>query len=357
MDGSLPRMTLSLALAAALAACAAAALGAAPAQATKIAGGSTTLMLDRGFAASLKQAKVKVGAEAPAAVHGRRVDLDVSSGDLQLASARGSLKHGGILYFLTARKRALLRDLTLTSSAITADVGDLDGLQVANLDRSPAKTKRRTSTGSVTSAGIVATLTEIGADELNRILRVSAFRAGARLGVVKIEADRALKITGGSATLTVAGPFNAKLAETKFLLSAAAPATGDNVKSFAFPVTSGSIGAHTLSGSFRLSGGVVVDQEGPFITLKDPIVKADGPRSELTIIAGPFGRVVVADIDLTRAKVARRIGAAGGTITLTGVPVRFSPLAATALTLVGIPTLKGQLLGRSDVTLRVAAAG
>lgn len=330
-----------------------AALGATPASATSIAGGTTTIMLDRDLATGLRQAGVTVGADAPSALSGRRLQLDVSTGDLTLATARGSLTHGGNLFFLTPRRRALLRKLAVTSTSITADIGESQGLPLARLDRGSALTRRGTGGNSVSSSGIAATFTAEGAGELNRILGVSAFRAGARLGLVRIEAERALRVTGGSATLTVAGPFNEKLAATKFLLTAAPPATGDNLTSFSFPVVSGSVGAVSLDGQLKLAGGVTVDNDGPFITLRDPIITTAGSHSLLTIVAGPFGRVTVADIDLTRAKVVRALGAKGGTITLTGVPVRFSPLAATALTLVGIPTLKGQLLGRSDVVLRV----
>ena len=327
---------------------------AAPASATSIAGGTTTLVVDRDLATGLRQAGVTIGADAPSSLAGRRLRLAVSAGDLTLATARGSLTHGGTLFFLTPRRRAILRKLTVTSTSITADIGDSQGLPLARLDRSAAKLRRGAGGGSVSSSGIAASLTAEGAGELNRILAVSAFHAGARLGLVRIDAERALRVTGGSATLTVAGPFNEKLAATKFLLTAAEPATGGNLTSFSFPITGGSVGALSLDGQFKLAGGVTVDNDGPFITLRDPIVTTAGSHSLLTIIAGPFGRVTVADIDLTRAKVVRALGASGrGTITLTGVPVRFSPLAATALTLVGIPTLKGQLLGRSDVTLRV----
>lgn len=342
------------ACATALVACGlAGAFSAAPASATSIAGGNTTLVLDSRLSSALRQAGVTVGADAPSGILGRRVRLSVNDGDLQMATARGSLTHSGTLFFLTPKRRALLRRITMSSGAITANIGENEGLPLARLERRSAKTRRSAGSGSVKASGIVATFTSEGAGELNRVLGVGVFRAGQRLGLVSIDAERALRVTGGSATLTVDPAFNASLATSKFVLAAAPPASGDNLTSFVFPVASGEVGAESLDGQLKLSGGVTVDNEGPFITLRDPIVNTAGTRSALTIIAGPFGRVPVADIDLTRAKIVRDLDAKGGTITLTGVPVRFSPLAATALTLVGIPTLKGQLLGRANATLRI----
>ncbi len=331
----------------------AAAVSASPAFAASVGGGRTTLTLNGGMAKVLKKAGVSVSASAPATSSGRRLRFEVSSGTVNFRTARGTLRHSGSFTLRSAKRDTLLRGITVTSREIAVNIGDTNGVPLATLDRRSAKPRRARDRSRVKASRIRARLSSEGASELNRRLGVRVFRRGQSLWTVSLDVERSMKIVGGSATLTFDPVFNGTLAATSFKLSGASPASGDNVTSFTFPVTGGNVGSVRLDGEVKVGGGITVDQDGPFITLRDPIANTRGSRSTLTIVAGPFGRVSVGDIDLTRAKITRKLTTRGGTITLRKVPIRFNGLAATALTLVGIPTTEGQLLGTSEVTLRV----
>lgn len=352
MQITFPRMCAATAVACALIVSA----GVQSASATAVGGGQTTITITSGISAKLKKAGIGISAGEPATYSSRKLRLSVTGGDVSLKSARGTLRHSGVLVFRRGSRTASLRSLTVNSTVLTVTIGDEQGLPLATLDRRRSRARSTRDQSAVKASRIRAKLSSEGASLLNGRLRTRAFRRGQTIATVSLEIERSMRITGGSATLTVDPVFNATLAKTSFKLYGAAPATGDNLTKFVFPVSGGKVGAVRLDGEVKLTGGVVVDQEGPFITLRDPIATMAGSKSRLSILAGPFGRAPVVDIDLTKAKIKRKLNSRGGTITVTGIPLRFTGLASTALKLVGIATETGALLGFADATLRVSSS-
>jgi hypothetical protein len=84
-----------------------------------IAGGTTTIKLNKGFNKKLKKKKVKVQKTAPATVKGSVITLPVEEGEVDPITGAAVISHSGGFKFVRGKKKAAITELVLTSTTAT----------------------------------------------------------------------------------------------------------------------------------------------------------------------------------------------------------------------------------------------
>ncbi len=178
------RMAVPVAMVAAL-------LVAAPAATAKVdlAGGATTLKLDRGTAGALADAGVAVRPLQPAKARGGAVAFPVVGGRIDPATAAGRIDHSGGLQFSKGGERVALRAFRVHVGArraiLTARVGN-SRLTALSLSLKRAKVVRPGL--ATTVRGVRATLTAGAAKALNAAFSTGLFARGTPIGSVTVKA-------------------------------------------------------------------------------------------------------------------------------------------------------------------------
>jgi hypothetical protein len=296
------------------------------AHAAGVAGGKTTITLDKRASAALKRAHVRLSARKPAKLRGRRLTLPVSGGTFNIATGSGSVVHKGSLRISSSRRKVRLSSFTLVKSKVSAKVGH-KRLTVANV--TGGKASLAPGAVGATLRGARLKLTAAAAKALDKALRTAAFKRGMRLGTATATVQRKLTITSGTTTLAPDPTTSKALADNGVKLGVVPPSQL-TASGITFPVTGGSLNAATAAGTISHSGGISLTKGSTSAQLTAPGVVL-GKSSTLSVVAGSFGRQTIANVDLSKATITPQLSATGGSITVTGAAVNLTPTAASLL--------------------------
>lgn len=333
-----------------LAGAGAALLAAAPAaQAARadLAGGDTTVRLDRGTAGALAAAGVSVAPVRPASARGTRVSFPISGGAINPATLAGTINHRGGLRFRANGRSVRLTAFRIRGGRLSALAGG-DRIAILRLDTDDARIRRTATTTRVSRVGL--DLTRGAARALNAALHTHLFARGIRLGRATVDAELAeLAIAGGDTSLAVDPGTLAALTSLGITPGLVEPASANPDGSFAFPITRGRVDAETLVGTIRHSGGISLTQGATRVELTRFWIEID-ESPQLTALVGG-ARVPILDLDvsaLTREVDGLEVtlGGVRGTLTAEAAGALNGAFATTAFTeglLLGVATVRAEL--------------
>lgn len=333
-----------------LAGAGAALLAAAPAaQAARadLAGGDTTVRLDRGTAGALAAAGVSVAPVRPASARGTRVSFPISGGEINPATLAGTINHRGGLRFRANGRSVRLTAFRIRAGRLLALAGG-DRIAILRLDTDDARIRRTATTTRVSRVGL--DLTRGAARALNAALHTHLFARGIRLGRATVDAELAeLAIAGGETSLAVDPGTLAALTSLGITPGLVEPASANPDGSFAFPITRGRVDAETLVGTIRHGGGISLTQVATRVELTRFRIEID-ESPQLTALVGG-ARVPILDLDvsaLTREVDGLEVtlGGVRGTLTAEAAGALNGAFATTAFTeglLLGVATVRAEL--------------
>jgi len=228
-----------------------------------LASGTTKLVLDKGFLASLKKVGVTVGAKSSAKRQGSTLVLPVIGGKSDPTIKKAEIEQEGTIVFQAANRKVPLRKIELKAkhTPLFAKVG---GSQFKVATSKSTKVTRAGFGTSFNATGLE--LTQKVATRLNKKLRTKDFfKEGQLIGKIQSQAlpERVTLLPQGQATLT---PDPAILAKFKALfvsLNPISPAELSPGPVFHFPIIAGSqIAPDASSGTLRLGGAIEALQLG-----------------------------------------------------------------------------------------------
>jgi hypothetical protein len=328
-----------------------------------LAGGTTTVKLNKGFVKKLKKSGVKVLKLSPGSVKGSTVALPVSGGSLDPITGLGTVEHSGGIKFKAGKKSAPVNTLLLdtTTGSLNAKVAG-KSMKFASVK---GVTVARNGFGANVSISSLK-LTGKAAKQLNRKLgftgkkdkgkakghkRASAkkvvqppFKGNRSLGGASSETQpkTVTVLPTGNATLALSasalqklrnvgphppgeeGPFAVKLSTVPptTVLSAGPPPT------LGFPISGGTLAPSASSGILQTSGGLKLAQnlEG---------APPPGTRGETTLTMGNIwvdmgAKTATVEVTITNPKTAEaNLGNLGRSsiadIQLTGATIASDP--------------------------------
>jgi hypothetical protein len=313
----------------------------------RVAGGDTTLRLDRGTVRALTGAGVAVAPVRPARARGVRVAFPISRGRIDAAGGTGRLDHRGGLRISAGHRAVRLTAFRIRGLNLSARAGG-QRIHILKLRAGNARVRRSATTTRL--SGVRAELTGKAARALNAALHTTLFRKGIRLGTATIDADLAqLAITGGATSLAVDAGALAALTSLAITPGLVAPASVGSDGSFAFPITRGTVDAATLAGRVRHSGGISLTRGATRVELTSfTIVVDDSPQ--LTARVGG-ARVPILDLDVSGLTqdvdgLDVTLGNVRGTLTAEAAGALNQAFATTAFTeglLLGVATVRAEL--------------
>lgn len=333
-----------------------------------LAGGTTTITLNKGLVKKLKKSGIKVLKVSPATVKGGTVTLPVSGGSLDPISGLGIVEHSGGFKFKAGKKSAPVNTLVLDSST-----GSLSA-KVAGKSMKLASTKGVTVTRNGFGANVsIASLKLTGkaAKQLNKKLGFSGkksnkgkgnkraaskvvkppFKGNQTLGAASSETQpkTVAVLPGGNATLTTSLPTVTKLAKVNVKIATIAPtsvAAEGPPPAYAFPIAGESISPAATAGIIKTAGGLKLNQvfkpgeAETTMTLGNIWVDLGAKTAtvEVTIESkgldpklnqGVLGRSSIADISLTGATVTA--DASTRTVSVQNATATLQPVTAEVL--------------------------
>lgn len=318
-----------------------------------LAGGTTTLTLNKGMFKKLRKAGVKVLEVNPTTVKVRVVSLPVSGGSLDPTTGLGSIEHSGGIKFKQGKKKAIVNTLVLetTTSSLKAKVAG-KSMKLATVK---GMTVARNGFGAnVTVSGLK--LTSKAAKQLNKKLGFTGKKNGKKVqplfksnqnlgGTLSETQPKTVAVKPeGKATLITSLPTVAKLAKVNVGIELIAPTTVAAVgppPAFAFPIGGGTIAPDASSGIVQTLGGLKLHQVfapgsvettmtlnaiwvdlGAKTATVEVTVESKGIDPKLNL--GALGRSSIADISLTGATIksdpsTRTVSVENATATLQAV--------------------------------------
>ena len=302
-----------------------------PAQAAydPIGGGTTKLVLDKGFLSFLKREGVTLTAKAPAKRRGDSIALPVSGGKSDPTQGKGEVSHEGQIVFAKANRKVPLREIELKAkkTPLFAKVG---GSQL-KLTTAKTITSAREGFGQGFKAKGLE-LTAKVATRLNKKLRTGkAFQEGLAIGSLKTKTQpqRVAILEQGQGTLV---PDPAILAKFKALfvsLNPISPAELQPGPVLRFPIASGGqISPDASEGTLRLGGAIELLQLGAgqlfhkeyWLDLGAKSTSAEVDIEPTPAFPGKLGRLGVFDLgqgSVTSDPKSRAISLSGAPLTLT----------------------------------------
>lgn len=298
---------------------------AASAATVKLAGGSTTVALDKGVAAALTKAGVKVAVTKPATAGKQGIAFPISGGAIDPATGAGRIDHKGGLTFKAGKTKVGLSAFVVKvgkRSTLSAKVGK-GRLTVFTLDTSKAKVKR--SGVGTTISGVRLKLSGKAAAALNGAFGVKLFAQGLVVGKATVKATPAqVLLAGGSTALALDPGAAAALASLGVEASLVDPATAA-ADGFNFPITGGKLAAKTFAGSVSHSGGIRLTKGATSVELTNFTINVDDAPDLTALVGGQ--RVSILALDLSGLQVQAK----GRAVTLGGVKASLTKAAADAL--------------------------
>ncbi len=297
------------------------------ASANPIAGGETTLRLDKPVAKLLKKNGVKVQRVKPAKVRDGAVRFPVIGGKLNPTSVAGKIKHSGGLSFKAGKKRLVAKNfviLTGKKNVLRAKVGK-SKVNLLKVDLSRAQISRDGFGITVMRVGI--SLTGTAAKALNSTFGVKLFSKNLRIGhaVVKTQPESVGLAAEGSTDLALDPDTAEALTSLGVTAAPIDPASVTPVGELSFPITGGRANASTFAGSISHSGGISLTAGMTRVELTDFRINVDSDP-DLTARLGD-SRVSILSLDLS----GLNAGVDGLDITLGNVVASLTAQAAAAL--------------------------
>jgi len=292
-----------------------------------IGGGTTRIVLDRGFTAFLERARVSVTVKAGAAKRGRALVLPVTGGHFDPTVGQGEVEQQGSIVFSSPRGRLQVRKLVVRTSRapLVARVGGSQ-LKVAT---STATKARRHGFGNVLSAASLE-LTAKVATRLNKKLRPrQQFVAGQPIGTLVTEAQPLVTsiVPAGRATVTFDAAFLAKLDQHFVSLNPISPAERLGA-TFTLPIVAeGSLAPDASTGTLRTGGEIEFLQLGagqnfwhePWFDVGLPAALAEVDVEPTPAFPGKLGQIPILQMGggiVESHPGDRTIGLAGSSLTL-----------------------------------------
>jgi len=226
-------------------------------------GGTTKLVLDKGFLALMKQEGVTLTAKAPAKRQGKRIVLPVSGGRMDPTTGKGEAIQEGALVFQKASRKVPLRNLEVKAKSIPlyAKVG---GSQLKVAKAKSTASKREGFGMGFSARGL--SITQKVATRLNKKLRTGdAFKEGQAIGALQTKSTPKLVtvLTQGQGTLVPDPQILTKFKSLFVSLNPISPAQLSPGPVFSFPIgAGGQISPSGSEGTLRLGGAIELLQLG-----------------------------------------------------------------------------------------------
>ncbi len=303
-----------------------------------VAGGTTKLTLDRGFARLLAANGVTVSVKSGARRQGPSLLLPVAGGSLDPEAERGEIQNGGTVLFKRGRRRVVVRRIEVKTKRepLVAKVGGSQ-LKVASAGR---RVFERSGFGSLIAAGPLRLTTKF-ATRLDKKLRLrGVFEAGQRLGNLRTEAQPGTLavLPVGRATLVPDPEFLAKLDSLFVSLNPIAPAERGAGPVYTVPlIPLGIISPDAAAGVVRTGGALELLQLGSgqifwrelWLDLGGHQLLAEVDLQPSPTLPGRIGQVAIASLAV--GSVAT--DPAARAVTLAGVPLALTVAGADQLNL------------------------
>lgn len=323
-DSGLTRLGLGLITASVLGVFA---LGAGSAAANPIASGSTILKLDKPVAKVLKANGVKVVPLKPAKPKSGGISFPVTGGNLNPATAAGTIRHSGGLRFQAGGKKLATRSYIVKTgkgNVLKARVGGAR-VNLLSLDLKRAKITRKGFGINVSRVGV--SLTGTAAKALNTTFGVKLFSKGLRLGhvVVKTQPVSVGLAAQGSTDLALDPGTAQALTDLGVSAAPVGPASVTPGGELSFPITGGRANASTFAGSIGHSGGISLTAGSTVVELTEFRINVDADPDLTALVGGT--RVSILSLDLTGLEASVQ----GRRITLGNVVGSLTADAAAAL--------------------------
>ncbi len=331
----------------------------------KIASGSTTLTINKGFNKQAKKAGIKVTALKPATLKGTKATFTVSGGEVQVTSGAGTITHSGGLKIKWGKKSVAVKGLEIntTSKSLSASVGGkktklatLAGLSTARLGFGSSITAKKVKLTSAGAKALNAALTPAptrtkikkkGKTIVKTVKVKPAFKANMVLGgtATQVEPETVNVLPTGTMTYNGDGTLFQKLHDVGVEIQTISP-TGASGNTFTSAISGGTLSPLGTSGQVNSAGGIKLVQSIPgtsfstSITLgsigvdlgaKTATVEVNGESNVETepgkkpLNVGNLGRSSIADLTITTtpSPATRTVG-----VSATGV---LQPVAAEVL--------------------------
>jgi len=255
-----------------------------------VASATTTLTIKSSVMKSLKKAGVKLTAVKPAKLKGSKLTLTVNGGEIEAATGKGIIAHGGGLKIKAGKKSVTLKSFSLNSKnkSLSAKVGGKN-VKLAAL---ASVTSSRLGFGNSIAAKKVK-LTSAGDKALNKALAPAkkkgqkapkpAFKANTVLGSSTTQVEPLTDNVLPTGTMTFAGSpgLLGKLAKAEVKVELIAPTTEASILTYNSPLSGGTISPLGTSGTVNSSGGLKLTQK-----LK---LEALGQEANTSITLGSIG--------------------------------------------------------------------
>jgi hypothetical protein len=324
-------------------------------------------------------------ATAPAKREGSRgFELPVTGGNATMNTApSGTLTEGGSVQLRLGSKRVTLSQFREIFAAGRVTISARVGNKTVSLfeGTTPNKITVAGDFSSLSGKSINLTLTRKGAAALNKAFGLKKprrgrkdkrFKRGQRIGTKSFTAQRALTVVGGNSNTIYDTAFHDAMTGCGITLSAIGPATAippDPTSAprggVDLPAVGGEINAVTRGGNYTHSGGTHLDDQDA-----DPATPGNQPRSSdltnfvidltvnpptLTANASDLGGAPLQIATLEGGSYGFSLTDTGGSVTVTGATLRFTPFAQQALaSLYGCTTIPaGASLGTLNSNLQV----
>jgi hypothetical protein len=228
-----------------------------------IGSGTTKLVFDRGFLASLRREGVNLGAKAPARIKGNALVMPVSGGRADPTKGKGEVEQEGTLVFAAGNRRVPFRNIELKvkKTPLFAKVG---GGQLKLVTAKKVTAARSGFGNAYRATGLQ--LTQKVATRLNKKLRTGKFFAeGQAVGTVTSETQpqRVTVLPQGTATLTPDPAILAKFKSLFVSLNPISPAELSPGPVFHFPIAvGGQLAPDASEGVLRTAGAIELLQLG-----------------------------------------------------------------------------------------------
>jgi hypothetical protein len=305
---------------------------------SKIASGTTTLTINKGFNKQAKKAGIKVIAQKPTTVKGTKATFTVSGGEVEPATGVGTITHSGGLKLKWGKKSVALRGVEVNTStkSLSASVGGskvklatLAGVSTARLGFGTSVTAKKvklTAAGAKALNGMLTpkpTKTKVKKNGKTIVKTVKVkppFKANMVLGstTTQVEPETVNVLATGTMTYNGDGGLFGKLHDVGVNVETISP-TGASGNTFTSAISGGTLSPLGTSGQINSAGGIKLVQKlegtpyattitlgsiGVDLAAKTATVEVNGESNvevegKKPLNVGNLGRSSIADLTIT----------------------------------------------------------
>ncbi len=313
------------------------------ASAASFAEGTTTVKLSPAFKRFLKKSNVKLAVNNIAAKNTLTFKISDGTATLQSNSVGFFAHSGSSLRFSAGTKRLTLTSIRHTLSGTRgALTGGVNSKGLALLAEAAAgKTGANAEFSQLTGTNLPAKLTPPAVRALNNALKLKgnkAFKKNQPVGTVSFRSDRRLEVLGtGNATTRFSPEYIDQLQACGVTQTVIAPgeATGPTDDAprgrLRLPIAGGNLNARTLLGTVGSNGGVQLSKGEKKQSVVNFTFDFKANERKLTADVPDINLTGLAIATLDGGTITKNLDPEGGTVSLSGVVIRFDPLAANTL--------------------------